>query len=154
MAQFSKLSAAGTFLVDQLPFLRFLPEWLPGMGFKRLTCEWRKGPNNLANDPFNSVKGLVARCRYGEAVVCLGSASRELSLVIRYQVGCVNHLWRRSRNNILSLGCSISSHGSVSPSVWKQAQVELDTLLNNGERLPSLSVRDKLPYINTLFLEI
>ncbi len=40
------------------------------------------------------------------------------------------------------------------PSVQKQAQAELDTLLNNGERLPSLSDRDKLPYINALCLEV
>jgi len=39
--QFARAAVPGTFLVDSLPWLKYLPEWVPGAGFQRLAREWR-----------------------------------------------------------------------------------------------------------------
>ncbi|KZV96425.1 hypothetical protein EXIGLDRAFT_609205, partial [Exidia glandulosa HHB12029] len=38
---FSRVTVTGAFLVDALPFLRYVPEWMPGAGWKRQAREWR-----------------------------------------------------------------------------------------------------------------
>ncbi|PBK95975.1 cytochrome P450 [Armillaria gallica] len=152
MAEFSKLSAPGTFLVDQLPFLRFLPEWLPGMGFKRLAREWRKDLDDLASVPFNFVKGQVAE----------GTEKQSFVLALLREKSASEYDIKWAASTIYGGGGETTTSALDAfflamvqyPSVQKQAQAELDTLLNNGERLPSLSDRDKLPYINALCLEV
>lgn len=32
----------GKYLVDVLPWLKYVPEWFPGAGFKRQAREWRE----------------------------------------------------------------------------------------------------------------
>lgn len=152
MAEFSKLSAPGTFLVDQLPFLRFLPEWLPGMGFKRLAREWKKDLDDLVNIPFNFVKGQVATGMEKESFV---SALLHDKSASEYDIKwAASTIYGGGGETTTSALDAFFLAMVQYPSVQKQAQVELDTLLNNGERLPSLSDRDKLPYINALCLEV
>ncbi|KAF8650224.1 hypothetical protein AX16_005339, partial [Volvariella volvacea WC 439] len=46
----------GAFLVDTLPFLKYVPEWMPGAGFKRKAKEWRKAARLMVEVPFDHVK--------------------------------------------------------------------------------------------------
>ncbi|KAK0460227.1 cytochrome P450 [Desarmillaria tabescens] len=152
MAEFSKLSAPGTFLVDQLPFLRFPPEWLPGMGFKRLAHEWRKDLDDLANVPFNFTKGQVAAGREKESFV---SALLHEKSAAEYDIKwAASTIYGGGGETTTAALDAFFLAMVLYPSVQKQAQEELDSLLNDGERLPSLSDRDKLPYINALCLEV
>ncbi|SJL17045.1 related to cytochrome P450 CYP2 subfamily [Armillaria ostoyae] len=152
MAEFSKLSAPGTFLVDQLPSLRFLPEWLPGMGFKRLAREWKKDLDDLVNIPFNFVKGQVATGMEKESFV---SALLHDKSASEYDIKwAASTIYGGGGETTTSALDAFFLAMVQYPSVQKQAQVESDTLLNNGERLPSLSDHDKLPYINALCLEV
>lgn len=49
----------GTFLVDFFPFLKHVPEWLPGAGFRRKAREWRELTLAHADTPFNETKQSV-----------------------------------------------------------------------------------------------
>lgn len=52
----------GRFLVQFLPFLRYMPAWLPGAGFKRLSNKWRAAARSAKYVPFEEVKrALVSR---------------------------------------------------------------------------------------------
>ena len=46
----------GTFLVDLLPFMKFIPAWFPGAGWKRKANYWRKVGEYFVNTPWNTVK--------------------------------------------------------------------------------------------------
>jgi hypothetical protein len=46
----------GAFLVDLIPWLRWVPEWMPGAGFKRKAKEWRRYAEAMLNDPFEITK--------------------------------------------------------------------------------------------------
>ncbi|EKM54951.1 uncharacterized protein PHACADRAFT_142748 [Phanerochaete carnosa HHB-10118-sp] len=46
----------GTFLVDLIPMLKYVPEWFPGAGFKRQGREWRKDVDVAFNAAFDAMK--------------------------------------------------------------------------------------------------
>lgn len=46
----------GTFIVDYLPILKYIPAWVPGAKFKREGLKWRRISSRLFNYAFDSVK--------------------------------------------------------------------------------------------------
>ena len=49
----------GTFLVDLIPVLKYVPDWFPGAGFKRKASRWRKINAEVAQKPFRFVTEQV-----------------------------------------------------------------------------------------------
>jgi len=43
-------------MVDLFPSLKYVPEWMPGAGFKTKAKEWRKLSQAMINVPYNMVK--------------------------------------------------------------------------------------------------
>jgi len=55
----------GTFLVDMLPVLKYIPEWFPGASFKRKAKQWRLKTLELRDRPFEDMKRkLVSACTH------------------------------------------------------------------------------------------
>ena len=46
----------GAFLVEYLPFLRYVPEWLPGAGFQKRLRRWRDASHTMVDLPFEEAK--------------------------------------------------------------------------------------------------
>jgi len=46
----------GAFLVDTLPFLKNIPEWMPGAAFQKKAREWKKLARNMVELPFEAAK--------------------------------------------------------------------------------------------------
>lgn len=46
----------GSWLVDALPFLRHLPSWVPGGGFKKIAAEMRTSLLDMVDVPYNVTK--------------------------------------------------------------------------------------------------
>ncbi|KAJ3516116.1 hypothetical protein NLJ89_g1324 [Agrocybe chaxingu] len=46
----------GTFLVDGIPLLKYVPSWFPGTNWKRKAKEWRDSSIMMINLPFEVVK--------------------------------------------------------------------------------------------------
>ena len=46
----------GSFLVDLLPILKYVPSWFPGAGFQRKAARWREAINTMAEKPFRHVQ--------------------------------------------------------------------------------------------------
>jgi hypothetical protein len=61
MSEFSEATVAGVWLVDSVPWLRYLPIWLPGMGFKRTAREWNKHLIEVTDAPVEFVQQQIAR---------------------------------------------------------------------------------------------
>lgn len=49
----------GLWLVDILPFLRYLPAWLPGAGFKKAAAEMRELVLGLGDVPYEFTKNAM-----------------------------------------------------------------------------------------------
>lgn len=52
----------GAFLVDTLPFLKYVPEWMPGAGFQTKAREWKKLARRMVEVPYEAAKQRIVRC--------------------------------------------------------------------------------------------
>ena len=62
MECFSAVFNPGRYLVQTLPWLRFVPAWFPGAGFKRQAARWKESVDAMYMRPYSKVK--VAYVRY------------------------------------------------------------------------------------------
>jgi len=56
VAAVSEAGKPGAFLVDLFPWMKFIPAWFPGAGWKRKAKYWRKVGESLVHIPWNRVK--------------------------------------------------------------------------------------------------
>ncbi|CAE6431279.1 unnamed protein product, partial [Rhizoctonia solani] len=61
MKGFSDAAVPGSFLVNSLPWLQYVPSWFPGAGWKRQVATWRREQEAMMNTPFNWTKEQMAR---------------------------------------------------------------------------------------------
>ena len=59
MDQLSQLTVPGAFLVDAFPIFRYIPEWFPGGGYKRLIAPFRKTATDTMEIPYEFVKSRL-----------------------------------------------------------------------------------------------
>lgn len=50
----------GAYLVDMLPWLKYVPEWMPGAGFQKNAREWGELAMRMVNLPFADAKRRIA----------------------------------------------------------------------------------------------
>ena len=51
----------GTYWVDLLPILKYVPSWFPGAGFQKKAARWREVINTMAEKPFRHVQEQLVR---------------------------------------------------------------------------------------------
>lgn len=68
---FSNIVVPGQYLVELLPFLKHVPSWFPGAGFKRQARQWSKTISAARNTAYDATL---------DAFVCRFSCSPALSL--------------------------------------------------------------------------
>jgi hypothetical protein len=61
MQTMSKAGVFGTYLVDYIPVLKYVPLWMPGASFKRQAREWRCLSREMLDSPFMTVKQNMVR---------------------------------------------------------------------------------------------
>ncbi|KAJ6621636.1 cytochrome P450 [Mycena sp. CBHHK59/15] len=173
MKGLTQAANTGTFLVDFLPILKYVPSWLPGAGFKRKAKEWAKSSLKLRDSPFEALKESIAA---GTAIPCFAADNLEKlkqsetpSLaqeeVIKNCAGIATWLARTQYVNASHRGISpsIDSVQTVSviltwilamtlnPEIQANARAELDAVV--GNRLPDFADRPSLPYVNAMLDE-
>ena len=52
----ARAGVPGTFLVDLIPILKYVPSWFPGAGFQKKAARWREVNHIMAEKPFGYVK--------------------------------------------------------------------------------------------------
>lgn len=62
---------AGAYLVDSLPWLKHVPDWFPGAGFKKEAQEWRKSVAPMPFATLNFVKRSMVSTVYADNYVLL-----------------------------------------------------------------------------------
>ena len=50
-----KSATWGSYMVDYFPILRYIPSWMPGMGFKTQAARWKKKAEKMVSVPFSLV---------------------------------------------------------------------------------------------------
>ncbi|CUA73057.1 Cytochrome P450 2J6 [Rhizoctonia solani] len=147
------------FYVNFIPALIYIPEWVPGAGWKRKLREWRAQKEQAISAPYNWVKERVADGTAQSSV--LGTILQDSKLYSGLSPDIRDDNLEQLGIMIHAGGTDTSSTALVNfvaamvlyPDVQEKAQLELDTVLGSGT-MPTISDRDRLPYINNMILEL
>lgn len=60
-SRMGEAASAGKYLVNVIPVLKYVPEWVPGAGFKREARELREEMKRLMDVPFRKVQQIMVR---------------------------------------------------------------------------------------------
>lgn len=63
MAGPSKTFVPGTYLVDHIPLLRYVPKWFPGANFQRIAEEYRELTRKTREVPFEMAEREIVRVK-------------------------------------------------------------------------------------------
>ncbi|KAF4612693.1 hypothetical protein D9613_011775 [Agrocybe pediades] len=127
-----------SFLVNVIPFLKHVPEFLPGTGFKAKARQWRKLQEDLLARPFETV---LQQMNAGTAQPSLAT-----TLLQRMATDNDQSTWDHERRVIKETA------GSIFIDVQRNAQEEIDRVV--GGRLPEFSDEKDLPYISAIVKEV
>ncbi|KAF3924210.1 hypothetical protein ABW21_db0202253 [Orbilia brochopaga] len=154
MSEMIHALATGAWMVDIFPWLRYLPEWLPGMGFKKTSRAYKQTAVDAANTPFDfTVRQRVQRPEgvkpsYVSGLLDDDPSEHERNL-IKYSA---LSLYSAAADTTASTIHAIFLAMTLFPEVQKKAQDEIDRVVGN-ERLPEFEDREKLPYISAIVKE-
>ncbi|KAG6855532.1 hypothetical protein H0H87_001515, partial [Tephrocybe sp. NHM501043] len=164
----------GAFLVDLIPFLKHVPEWVPGAGFQRKAREWKAAVYEMRDAPFETAlraikEGIASPNFVANLVSDLETESKsslEQNLELIRACAGMSYAgnWYRERKKNLAheVTRSLTTLSALSsfvlaillhPEVQIKAQEELDRVLGNS-RLPEFSDRKDLPYICAIVKEV
>ncbi|OBZ67543.1 O-methylsterigmatocystin oxidoreductase [Grifola frondosa] len=149
---------SGTFLVEFIPFLKYIPSWVPGAGFQKKFAEWRAASAGLRDIPFGVAKEAF---NAGTASSCIETALLEKISRNGGEYAVEEEEFAKDALATAHEGGADTTFSLIHwffaamlahPEVQKKAQAELDAVIG-PRRLPTFSDRDSLSYINAVVLE-
>ncbi|KAF8960408.1 cytochrome P450 [Flammula alnicola] len=147
----------GAFLVDMLPFLKYVPEWVPGAGFQKKAKTWGKLAKAMIEVPFAATKRNMAA---GISPPCFSSLSLEKLYEGIQDDAYAEDIIQGAAGTMYTAGSDSTVSALAScilglleyPHVLKKAQEELDRVLKPGQ-LPDFEDEHALPYITAIVNE-
>ncbi|KAF8586653.1 cytochrome P450 [Ramaria rubella] len=149
----------GAFLVDSLPILKYVPEWMIGADFQRIARETRLITREVLEAPFAAVKEQLSSGKVNLPPSVLTSLLDKMQsrpnpppdeeMVIR-SAAAVAYL-AGADTTVSALNTFILAM-LLYPEVQKKAQAELDSVIGMN-RLPDFGDRESLPYIEAVVKE-
>ncbi|OAK97184.1 cytochrome P450 [Phaeosphaeriaceae sp. SRC1lsM3a] len=147
MSNFADATTPGKYLVDVFPFLRYLPEWLPGTGFQEKARRLAKHLDHTAGVPYEFVKQQMRENKHKTSYVSqfIGDVGSDAYLehVLKWSA---TSLYTGGADTTVSSLMTFFLAMALFPGVQKKAQEEIDRVIGNN-RLPVSSDKDSLPYI-------
>lgn len=152
MAEFSQAVVVGAWVVDLVPWLRYLPDWVPGTGFKKTARQWKKDSDDSMNVPVDFVEQQMAQNIAKPSYV-------ERLLSVNPNAEDAKHT-RESAAALYAGGADSTAAGlsffflamTAFPKVQMKAREEIDRVVG-VDRLPGFQDRDSLPYIEAIVKE-
>ncbi|KAF9022861.1 cytochrome P450 [Hymenopellis radicata] len=148
----------GTYAVDYLPILKFIPSWLPFSSNKHAKVVEKDG-DRLLNVPFNmTLDSEVTRSsdssfvsEHMEKLKSKGDdIDREYMTTVIKQSAALAFL--AGADTTVSLVCSAILALVLNPKVQEKAQAELDAIVGRT-RLPDFGDKPNLPFVQAIVLE-
>ncbi|KIJ39742.1 hypothetical protein M422DRAFT_32557 [Sphaerobolus stellatus SS14] len=147
----------GRFTVDMLPWMKYIPEWVPGASFKKQARIWRKYILDMADLPFEHVKAQMAN---GTAQPSFTSTHLERLAAAKYAPADAEQVIKNTAAVIFAGGSDTTVKTLITfvlamvlfPDVQKKVQEELDGVLG-GVRLPEFEDMAALPYTIATYKE-
>ncbi|KAH9962375.1 cytochrome P450 [Russula dissimulans] len=150
VARFMKFIQPGAYLVDSISFLKYVPVWFPGAGFKKQASEAKKSLNNSVDIPFQFTLREMAK---GTAPPCFVTNNMTTEVNQEYLKWSASSLFSGGADTTVSALYTFYLVMTLFPDVQQKAQEEIDRVIGSA-RLPTLADRDSLPYVSALHSEI
>ncbi|KAG5637844.1 hypothetical protein H0H81_002981 [Sphagnurus paluster] len=146
----------GAFLVDALPILKYVPDWMPFAGFKRKVKQWCHWATIMVNMPFEAAQRDIRNGDAQPSFVLNSLDSMDRSKDIEHQQSVIKSTAATmylAGSDTTSTAISSCVLGLVSqPKVFNKAREEIDRVIGTGN-LPTFEDRDSLPYITAIAKE-
>jgi fumagillin biosynthesis cytochrome P450 monooxygenase len=149
-----------SWMVDIIPSIRHLPEWLPGMSFKSTARAFRKLNQAVCNVPYEFVLRNMADGHAFPSFVAAATAEdgipsdrKHLSDKDEHIKGSAASIYAAGSDTLVSSLSAFFLAMIIHPDVKHKAQAEIDSVIGS-DRLPNLSDADRLPYVNALVQEL
>ncbi|KAJ7764910.1 cytochrome P450 [Mycena metata] len=152
-----EVATPGSFLVDSIPWLKYVPDWFPGAGFKRKAKAWRELGRQVQEIPFAEVKHAIAA---GTARYCFSSQSLHNLAESENPYYTEEHI--KAIASVIYMAGSDTTIATTNtfilamlanPEAQRKAQLEIDSVTGRM-RLPDFGDEDNLPYVTALVKEI
>ncbi|KAK2462811.1 hypothetical protein APHAL10511_005202 [Amanita phalloides] len=148
-------SSGKIWAVDVFPFLQHLPDFLPGMGFKRNAVKWRAQIEEFVDMPYEYVKNAMKTGNYRPCFTSMmlddqtGDITPEFEFDLKWTGG---GMYGGSLDPVVTTISHFLLAVMQHPEILEKAQRELDTVVGN-DRLPSFEDRSRLPYVEAVLQE-
>ncbi|TFK53785.1 cytochrome P450 [Heliocybe sulcata] len=158
MTMLSHAVFPGTFLVNSLPSLGYLPDWCPGTGFKRYGRQCSEMTTAIQEVPYKITKERMEQsgpfpCVTSDLIkrsIASGRMNAEEEGVIKRVAGVAYAAGSDTSASALQTAILAMV---VYPGAKCKAQAELDAVVGNS-RLPDFDDRELLPYTEAFFREV
>lgn len=156
---FASVTVPGAWVVDIIPWVRYLPDWMPGTGFKTVARNAQAVITAAADIPFQFAKQVASGKLHGRSQTAPFFV-REVLRLKEKDKGINHDDIRWVANTLYGAGVDTTTSTlrafflamSVYPDVQRRAQREIDEVVGHS-RLPQLQDRASLPYINAIIKE-
>ncbi|PPQ82698.1 hypothetical protein CVT24_004307 [Panaeolus cyanescens] len=157
MHEFDLATTLGNFTVDFIPWIKYIPAWVPGASFQKKAQQWRKNYDRVAWEPLTWTKNNWESGRAVMPNMCGniyeaagGQLGQEVETRLAYALpGVLGGGLDTNVTTALSFFMAMILY----PEVQMKAQAKLDRVVGK-ERLPSVSDRPNLPYIRSIMAEV
>ncbi|KAF8878001.1 cytochrome P450 [Infundibulicybe gibba] len=140
----------GTFLVDFLPILRYIPSWVPGATFKKFAEKGRVLATEMVNLPFDKTKADMKSEHYEPSFTSINLERGEDEDVVRW---CSGTMYTAGTDTTVATIHAFLAAMVRNQDIQKRAQAEIDTRIGT-DRLPTIADRGDLPYVNSIMKEV
>ncbi|KAF8592851.1 cytochrome P450 [Ceratobasidium sp. AG-I] len=158
--QSSQAVSPGSFVVNFIPWLQYVPAWFPGAGWKRKAQAWRADKDEMLCAPYNWTKTQMAA----------GTAPSSITKRLLTELANQEHvsdleveedIIRWATGSMFAAGSDTSVASTwvfvlamtLHQDVQAKAQAEIDSVLG-GSRLPEMEDQESLPYVCNVLKEL
>ncbi|KAH8423690.1 cytochrome P450 [Aspergillus melleus] len=153
--RFNVACQPGLWLVDSFPFLRHIPNWVPGADFKRTAEKYRKLLTALGEKPYAFVQHQMASGMHTPSFVSkqLEQAGGSLTPLQEHEIiWAAGVLYGAGADTTVSALSAFYLAMALHPEVQRKAQAELDQVV--GCRMAGPDDRNDLPYLEAVIKEV
>ncbi|KZT00608.1 cytochrome P450 [Laetiporus sulphureus 93-53] len=153
----SETGTTAAALVDLFPFLKHIPIWMPGAGFKRKALHSRRLILKVTNEPFERVKRELAAgvARQSFVASLLQDPDRAKWPEDHEEdiKGAAAVLYAAGIDTTAIVLSTFLLAMVIHPEIYRKAQEEIDRLVGS-QRLPEFEDRDSLPFLECILKEV
>jgi cytochrome P450 len=153
MLEFATATAIGAFMVDLVPFLRYVPAWVPGAGFQSIAKRWARDLMRMIDEPYEWTKAQISAEKATPSFITKSfekTMTDEEERILKWSAGS---MYAGGGDTTVASIRAFFLVMALYPEVQARAQAEIDEVVGN-DRLPLLSDRSRLPYVDALTSEV